>query len=119
MNDYLDPINAVGMPEKMDSAIALELLITVKELIRNYSIAITEAASPEVRTTLRNQMEAAIDYQTEVIDLMMQKKWFHPYDVSEQQLLDLDAANNAIDIAGLNLFPENNNRKRMFPTPPN
>lgn len=119
LNDYLDPINSVGMPEKMDSAIALDLLITVKELIRNYSVAITEAASPEVRTTLCNQMEAAIDYQTEVIDLMMQKKWFYPYDVSEQQLLDLDAANHAIDIAGLKLFPENNNRKGLFPTPPN
>lgn len=118
MNDYLDPINSVGMPEKIDSAIALDLLITVKEMIRNYSVALTEAASPEVRTTIRNQMEAAIDYQTEVIDLMMVKKWFHPYDVSEQLNLDLKAAQNAIDIAGLNLFPDNHNRKGLFPTPP-
>lgn len=118
MNDYLDPINSVGMPEKIDSAIALDLLITVKELIRNYSVAITEAASPEVRTTIRNQMEAALDYQTEVIDLMMKKKWFHPYDVSEQKTLDLIAAQNAVDIAGLDLFPDDNNRKGLFPTPP-
>lgn len=118
MNDYLDPINSVGMPEKIDSAIALDLLISVKETIRNYSVALTEAASPEVRTTIRNQMEAAIDYQTEVIDLMMVKKWFHPYDVSEQLDLDLIAAQNAIDIAGLNLFPDNHNRKGLFPTPP-
>ncbi|WP_405099708.1 spore coat protein [Oceanobacillus sp. FSL H7-0719] len=119
MNDYLDPVNAIGMPEKIDSAIALDLLITVKEAVRNYSIALTESASPEVRTTIRNQMEAAIDYQTEVIDLMMRKKWFHPYDVSEQQMLDLKAAQNAIDIANLNLFPENTNRKGLFPQPPN
>lgn len=118
MNDYLDPINSVNMPEKIDSAIALDLLITVKETIRNYGIAITEAQSPEVRTTIRNQMEAAIDYQTELIDLMMQKKWFHPYDVKEQLKLDLISAQNAIDIAGLHLFPENNNRKGLFPTPP-
>lgn len=118
MNDYLDPLNSVGMPEKIDSAIALDFLITVKETIRNYSIALTESASPEVRTTIRNQMEAAIDFQTEVMDLMLEKKWFHPYDVSEQQVLDLKAAQNAIDIAGLNLFPENNNRKGLFPIPP-
>ncbi|MDQ0159751.1 spore coat protein [Alkalibacillus salilacus] len=118
MNDYLDPINSVGMPEQIDSAIAIHLLVTVKELIRNYSVALTEAASPEVRTMLRNQMDAAIDFQKEVIDLMMVKKWFHPYDVSEQQILDLKAAQTAVDIAGLTLFPENNNRKGLFPTPP-
>ncbi|WP_163972195.1 spore coat protein [Oceanobacillus halotolerans] len=118
MNDYLDPINSVGMPEQIDSAIALDLLITIKELIRNYSIALTEAASPEVRTTIRNQMEAAIDYQTEIVELMMDKKWFHPYDVSEQQMLDLKAAQTAVDIAGLKLFGEENNRKGLFPTPP-
>ncbi|MCP8615736.1 spore coat protein [Salirhabdus salicampi] len=118
MKDYLDPINAVGMPEKIDSAIALDLLITTKEAIRNYSVALTEAASPEVRTTIRNQMEAAIDYQTEIIELMMEKKWFHPYDLDEQQLLDLKSSQTAIDIANLTLFPENHNRKGLFPTPP-
>jgi spore coat protein CotF len=118
MNDYLDPINSVGMPEKIDSVIALDLLITVKEAIRNYSVALTETASPEVRTTIRNQMEAAIDYQKEVTQLMMEKKWFHPYEVSEQQTLDLNAAQNAIEIASLNLFPDNTNRKGLFPTPP-
>ena len=118
MNDYLDPLNSVGMPEKIDSVIALDLLLTVKEAIRNYAVALTETASPEVRTTIRNQMEAAIDYQTEVAELMMKKKWFHPYDVREQQNLDLIAAQNAIDIAGLDLFPDNTNRKGLFPTPP-
>ncbi|MBU9721303.1 spore coat protein [Bacillus alkalicola] len=118
MNDYLDPINSIGMPEQVDSAIALDLLITVKEAVRNYSVALTEAASPEVRTVIRNQMEAALDYQAEVIDLMIEKKWFHPYDISEQQVLDLKAAQTAIDIANLKLFPENTNRKGLFPTPP-
>ncbi|GEN45464.1 spore coat protein [Alkalibacillus haloalkaliphilus] len=118
MNDYLDPLNAVGMPEQVDSAIALDLLITTKEAVRNYSIALTEATSPEVRTTIRNQMEAAIDFQEEVTNLMMEKQWFHPYDLSKQQLIDLQAAQTAVDIAGLNLFPDNHNRKGLFPTPP-
>ncbi|WP_047982261.1 spore coat protein [Ornithinibacillus contaminans] len=118
MNDYLDPINSVGMPEKIDSAIAMELLMSVKVAVRNYGIALTEAVSPEVRTTIRNQMEAAIDFHGEVTDLMIKKKWFYPYDLSEQQTIDLDAAQTAVDIAGLHLFPENNNRKGLFPTPP-
>ncbi|SFE97212.1 spore coat protein [Alteribacillus iranensis] len=118
MKDYQDPIHSVGMAEKVDSAIALDLLITVKEAVRNYSIALTEAASPEVRTTIRNQMEAAITYQQEVIQLMSDKKWFFPYDVQEQQALDIKAAQTAVDIAELDLFPANNNRKGLFPVPP-
>lgn len=118
MNDYLDPINAVGMPEKIDSVLALDLLMTVKEAIRNYAVALTETTSPELRTTLHNQMEAMIDYQTEVIQLMMDKKWFHPYQLDMQQTLDIQAAQNATEIAALNLFPENTNRKGLFPTTP-
>ncbi|KGA95504.1 spore coat protein GerQ [Alkalihalobacillus alcalophilus ATCC 27647 = CGMCC 1.3604] len=118
MNDYLDPINSVGMPEQADSGIALDLLLTAKEAVRTYAIALTEATSPELRMTLRNQMELAIDYHEEVSKLMMKKKWFHPYNISEQKKLDLQAAQTAVDIAGLNLFPGNTNRKGLFPTPP-
>ncbi|SDH68421.1 Coat F domain-containing protein [Alteribacillus persepolensis] len=118
MEDYLDPVNSVGMPEQVDSAIALDLLISVKEAVRNYAIALTESASPEVRTTIRNQMEAAMDYQAEVVDLMVKKKWFYPNDTGTQQALDMQAAQTAVEIAGLKLFPDNHNRKGLFPTPP-
>ena len=118
MNDYLDPINSVGMPEQADSALALDLLLTAKETIRNYAVAITESASPEVRITIQNQMEVAIDYHTDVSELLMKKKWFYPYDLAEQQILDIKASQTAIDIAGLKLFQENTNRKGLFPTPP-
>lgn len=46
LNDKLDPIHAEGMPGQVDSAIALEFLITVKTEIRNYAIALTETTSP-------------------------------------------------------------------------
>ncbi|AWI11157.1 spore coat protein [Caldibacillus thermoamylovorans] len=53
LQDYLDPINAVGMPDQMDSAIAMEFLTTVKTGVRNYAIAITETANPELRKKLK------------------------------------------------------------------
>ncbi len=96
----------------------MDLLLTVKEAIRNYAVAMTETASPELRTTLHNQLEVMIDYQSEVIQLMLDKKWIHPFNLDEQQTLDLKAAQNAVKIALLDLFPENTNRKGLFPTPP-
>ncbi|OMP66139.1 spore coat protein [Domibacillus epiphyticus] len=118
MNDYLDPINSVGMPELTDTAIALEFLLSVKNGVRNYAAALTESPTPEVRTVLLQHLEAAIDLHGEVSELMMNKSWFHPYNMDEQIQLDLKSAQTAVDIAKLPLFPGNTNRKGLFPTPP-
>ncbi|WP_078551789.1 spore coat protein [Bacillus alkalicellulosilyticus] len=119
MNDYLDPINSVGMPEQADSSLALDLLLTAKTAVRNYAVALTEATSPDARRIIQKQLDIAIDYHIEVSDLMVKKKWFHPFNMDEQKLIDLKASQTAVDIAALKLFPENNNRKGLFPTPPN
>lgn len=119
MNDYLDPINSVGMPELVDSAIALEFLLSAKTGVRNYAIALTETTSPEVRVILQSQLDRAIELHGAISDLMMNKKWFHPYNMSEQAHLDLKSAQTAVEISKLPLFSGNTNRKGIFPTPPN
>ncbi|WNS80204.1 spore coat protein [Domibacillus sp. DTU_2020_1001157_1_SI_ALB_TIR_016] len=118
MNDYLDPINSVGMPELADSAIALEFLTSVKNGVRNCAIAITEAATPEVRSVLIKHLEQGIDLHGEVTELMLHKGWLYPYDVDKQMQLDIKSAETTVDIARLPLFPTNTNRKGLFPTPP-
>ncbi|KIL50622.1 spore coat protein [Jeotgalibacillus soli] len=118
MNDYLDPINSVGMPELADSGIALDFLLSAKNGVRNYAVAITESSNPEVRAVLKKQLEKAIDIHGEVTELMLNKGWFHPYNISEQQKLDLKSAQTAVEIAQLPLFPGETNRKGLFPTTP-
>ncbi|WP_102349096.1 spore coat protein [Bacillus sp. Marseille-P3661] len=118
-NDFQDPINAVGMPDQINSAIALNFLLNVKNGVRNYVIAITEAASPEVRAALRKQLDAAIDLHGELTDLMLKKGWLHAYDVKEQFKLDLQSADTAVKIANLTLFPNETNRLGTFATPYN
>ncbi len=71
--DFLDPINAVGMPDQADSAIALDFLLTAKTGVRYYSMALTETATPELRTALINQMTAAINLHGQISQLMMNK----------------------------------------------
>ncbi len=116
-NDYLDPRNAEGMPNLADSAFAMDFLLTVKNGVRNYAMAITETSSPELRSVLRNQMEAAIDLHGEISQLMINKGWLHPYDVNEQFPLDVKAAETAVKIAGMPLFPNDTDRLGMFATP--
>lgn len=115
MNDYLDPINSVGMPELTDSGIALEFLLSAKTGVRNLSIALTETATPAIRKLLRAQLDVTIDLYFEISDLMMEKGWLKPFELNEQKLLDIKSAENAVDIAGLELFPGVTNRKGLFP----
>lgn len=118
MEDYLDPINSINMPELTDSGVALEFLLSVKTGIRTLSISLTETASPALREVLKTQLDVMIDLYFEASDLMMKKEWLNPYEISKQKELDIKSAENAISIAKLELFPKSLNRKGLFPTPP-
>ncbi|MEW9052326.1 MAG: spore coat protein [Neobacillus sp.] len=117
MQDYLDPRNAEGMPNLADSAFAMDFLLTVKTGIRNYGFAITETANPELRRVLAKQLDAAIDLHDEITELMIKNKWLHPHNLKEQIPVDLKSAETAIQIAQLNLYPNDTDRGGMFATP--
>lgn len=117
-NDYLDPINALNMPELADMTLAVDFLIRVKDGVRNTAASLTECASPDVRALLRNQLRQGIMLHTELTELMVKKKWFHPYELSEQYQLDQLSAKNTAMIAQMNLFPENSSRKGLFDRTP-
>ncbi|MEK3732952.1 MULTISPECIES: spore coat protein [Paenibacillus] len=117
-NDYLDPINALNMPEMADMTLAVDFLMRAKEGVRNTAIALTETVSPEARSLLRRQLSQGIALHQEITDLMMRKKWFHPYELTEQYQLDQLAAKNTIMIGQMNLFPDDTSRKGMFDRTP-
>jgi spore coat protein CotF len=117
MEDFLDPRNAEGMPDLADSAFAMDFLLMVKSGIRNYGFAITETSNQELRMALRRQLEAAIELHGELSDLMMKKGWLHPYDVNKQFPIDIKAAETAVQIAALNIYPQDTDRRGMFATP--
>ncbi len=117
MEDYLDPRNAEGMPNLADSALAMDFLLTIKNGLRNYGFAITETANPTLRRTLQKQMDAAIELHSEITALMIKKGWLHPYDINKQIPIDVKAAKTAVQIAELNLYPNDTDRLGMFATP--
>lgn len=88
-----------------DPTIALDFLLAVKNGIRNTSIAISESITPDVRTALHTQLEQGLALHEQLTKLMINKGWFHPYDVQEQLQLDLVSSQAVLKIASLNLFP--------------
>ena len=117
-NDHLDPINSLNVPELADTTFAMDFLIRAKEGVRNTAVALTETASPEVRALLRKQLMQGIAMHQEITELMISKKWFHPYELSEQYKLDQLSAKNTIMVGNMNLFPDETNRKGMFDRTP-
>ncbi|MDB5053029.1 MAG: spore coat protein [Bacilli bacterium] len=117
-NDYLDPINALNMPEMADMTFAMDFLIRAKEGVRNTAIALTETASPEARALLKNNLHQGLALHQEISNLMINKKWFHPYELSEQYQLDQLSAKNTVMIGQMNLFPDDTSRKGMFDRTP-
>lgn len=116
--DYLDPINSLNMPEMADMTFAMDFLLRAKEGVRNLSIALTETASPDVRALLRNHLKQGIAMHQEISELMIRKKWFHPYELNEQYQLDQLSAKNTVMIGQMNLFPDDTSRKGMFDRTP-
>ncbi|MDU4694417.1 MULTISPECIES: spore coat protein [Paenibacillus] len=117
-HDYQDPINALNMPEIADMTFATDFLIRAKEGVRNIAIALTETASPEARILLRNLLRQGIAMHQEITELMIRKKWFHPYDLSEQYQLDQLSAKNTMMIGQMELFPADTRRIGMFDRTP-
>jgi spore coat protein CotF len=117
-NDYQDPINALNMPEMADMTFAMDFLIRAKEGVRNMAVALTETASPDARALLKNQLHQGLALHQEISELMIRKKWFHPYELSEQYQLDQLSAKNTVMIGQMNLFPNDTSRKGMFDRTP-
>lgn len=117
-NDYQDPINALNMPEMADMTFATDFLMRAKEGVRNTAIALTETVTPDVRVLLRSQLKQGIALHQEITELMIRKKWFHPYELNEQYKLDQLSANNTVMIGQMKLFQGDTSRKGMFDRTP-
>ncbi|WP_052098139.1 spore coat protein [Paenibacillus stellifer] len=117
-HDHLDPINALYMPEMADATFATDFLSRAKQGVRNIAFALTETASPEVRELLKKMLTQAIALHQEITALMIEKKWFHPYELGEQYKLDQLSANNITLIGKMKLFPADTSRKGMFDQAP-
>ena len=108
--DYLDPINALHVPELADTTFAMDLLLRAKECAQ-YCCRINGVCITDVRTLLRKRVNARYCHASEITELMINKKWFHPYELSEQYKLDQLSANNTLMIGKMNLFPVETNKR--------
>ncbi|MDB4896994.1 MAG: spore coat protein [Firmicutes bacterium] len=90
MNPIVNPIMAglMRVDTLTDQVIAMDFLISTKTAIKLYAVAATESATPDLRTTFERHLFEAIELHGAATAYAMQKGYYHPYNVSEQLLLD-------------------------------
>jgi similar to spore coat protein len=97
MNQFIQ--NLMGMGGMTDQVIATDFLISIKSSIKDYTAAITETATPELRTSLREQLRSAIDTHEKMTNYMIDKGYYHPHLLEEQLNVDLTTSDTALNLA--------------------
>ncbi len=91
--------NQAGQMSAMtEQVIAADLLMSAKSAIKNYAIAISECATPELRQALTEQLNDTIRSHEQITNYMINKGYYHPVDVLEQLRLDQQAAQTALNL---------------------
>lgn len=90
--------NLAGMGSMTEQVIATDFLLAAKAGVRNYSAAITEVTSPEVREVLRRHLHTAIATHERILNYMMKNGYYHTYDPSEQMLVDMKTSDTVLDM---------------------
>lgn len=91
--------NIMGMGGITDQVIATDFLISTKSGIRNYALAITEAATPELRAVLKEQLRDTVAAHEKITNFMIAKGFYHPHELSEQLQVDFQASTTAMNLA--------------------
>jgi spore coat protein F len=75
-----------------------DLLAFKKTAVRNYSVAITETATPQLRSILKKQLNLAIDGHAEIFNYLYSKGMYPSYDMDQLLQHDVDLASKAISM---------------------
>jgi len=96
MNEVIQ--NMTGMGAMTEQVVATDFLLTAKSGVQNFAVALTETTTPEVRETLKQYFNDAVDTHEQIFNYMVSKGYYHPNNRSEQLTVDLEAAQTAMNI---------------------
>jgi similar to spore coat protein len=90
--------NMTGMGAMTEQVVATDFLIATKSGIKNLAMALTETSTKEVRETLRQYLNDAIDTHEQISNYMISKGYYHPDNLSKQLEMDLTATQTALNL---------------------
>ncbi len=92
------PTMARNTSPDMTAVEAATLLGFLKTAVRNYAIAITETATPQLRDTFQKQLLGCIALHAKVYNFMYQHGFYPSYNLEQLLANDVKMANNALNL---------------------
>ncbi|MCM3160309.1 spore coat protein [Metabacillus litoralis] len=95
------PLAARGEEDSrdMDKAFyAGDLLAFSKAAVRNYAVAITETATPELRSVLAKQLQSAINIHARIFYYMYERGFYPAYNLQKLLNNDINLAKKALSM---------------------
>jgi similar to spore coat protein len=96
MNAIIEKL--IGMDKMSDQVIATDFLVSIKSGIQNYAVAITETTTPQLRATLIKHLNDLITTHEAISKYMMDKGYYHAYDMQEQYKIDMKVTDTALSL---------------------
>lgn len=90
--------NLAGLKDMTEQVIATDFLLNLKASIKDYSIALSETRTPEVREILRRHLMTAVDTHENILSFLVSKGYYHVHDPKEQIKVDMKTADTALSL---------------------
>ena len=90
--------DVAGVDFMTEKDIVTELLLTAKNALNRYCMAIGEITNPELRETLKKHINQLIDSQSQLLNYAVEKGYYRPFNPTEKYKDDLKKAYTALDL---------------------
>jgi len=81
-----------------DQTIATDMLLTAKCSVKDLAVAITESATPQVRSFLKQEFNNAVAFQESLFAYMNSKGQYDAFNIKQQIQTDIQNATTALNI---------------------
>jgi similar to spore coat protein len=87
-----------GMGHMTEEIIAADALFVAKAAIKANALVLAECCTPEVRNTVKKHLEVAIQSHERIVNFMIDKGYYFPYDPERQIAKDMGAVDTLLKI---------------------
>lgn len=94
-------VEGPGVSAVNDQMIVMDLLSSAKSGVKAYAVALTETYSPAGRSVLRRQLNETLQFHDRIADYMVNRGYYHPYNIQEQIRTDMANAQRLISSMGV------------------
>ncbi len=90
--------NLAGVGDLTEQVIASDFLMYAKSAVISYTIAITEATTPEVRKVLRRHLDSSLYTHEKILKYMIANGWYDGAHFRDNMISEKETSNRGMNL---------------------